>query len=265
MKDLKKILVLSLTALIILSAGSSTFGALHAPSRFNVDTWYTIDPDPPLFQVMYDREDFSYPAYTIQGDYFLNDQTFVYGVYGDDDDASMTMTMLAGSYLFDSGFFAGLAYMSIEASGSDGSFTIISPGYRWNLADEHNYVAFSLDYLITDTPLEDESQLDSADLDLHYFTDTYRFDAEIMAWEDDYTDGDFSAAFKASDQLTYGGELYVVGEGGNGSMGLTYTMDWLILDARISKDFAATPFCLDLGFLFQVTDGFHLGFDAYRT
>jgi hypothetical protein len=183
---MKRLLVILFAACLVLGISATALGAIHDsyrdPSRdlwnfaFEVpmypfiifDSWYTIDKQQPFYQVS------GYQSGTsnlIGGEYFLNDFTFVDGFSG-------SGTNLKGSYLFKAGFFIGGSILTGE-----GTETVLSPGYCYNLND-NGYIALSLDYYSDDTI----STTMGFEVDYKRYFDRARLLGQVYFSNEEYTD-----------------------------------------------------------------------------
>ncbi|HYH01694.1 MAG TPA: hypothetical protein VEC37_01190, partial [Bacillota bacterium] len=225
---MKTILQLFFLLTLLIWNSSGAWGMVHSSGEmFLTDTWYSVEPEQPSWQLAYQKLSGS-NTYIAKSDFYQNEHTFFQ--VNSSKIFRFKLWELAGSYLFDSGFFVGLAHSDTSSSDS----TLIAPGYRFNL-NEQSFVALSLDYLSS----SGADRVTGYDLDLHYYGDSFKFIGEIYRPRDDeaedtYVDAGFAIA------VTKG---LVVGCDYNNdyhdlSAGFTYNTKPLIIDYEYlnSKD-----------------------------
>jgi len=198
-------------------------GMPNSPIAQDIDTWYSIEDEKPFFSGGFtSAPDASSSSFT--GEYYQNDFFFLTGFYADDVGS---MSMVTGSYIFDSGFFVALVIENYTGA----TYYTLSPGYcrAW---DEGGYLAFSLDY-------DSEYGVEGLDVDLEYRADALLIRGELYIDEDfDYYGIEASLAFRVGEELTIGGEIELEdGSLDDLEVGATWKPGSWVFDLRVDEDY----------------------------
>jgi hypothetical protein len=260
---MKKLLILIFSVCLLLGVNLSAAAAPHSMTgNFNTwnwdvfgmmikmydqmatDTWYQVEEQTPKVKAF---AMFSDGDIVAGMDYSINDQTFLSIGTIDDGD----FTIMQGSYLFESGFFAGLAcYM-----GNSDDLYIVSPGYRFSIGDD-SYVALSLDYGFEDG----DHELLGYDLDAKYLFDNGKIYGQYYMFNDDFWDADvldLGVRYAINDAVVIGLDYSDVDGTSLFLAGLTWTTDRVIVDFQTGEVFEDTMTCLSG--LYKINDQFGVG------
>jgi hypothetical protein len=274
---MKRVLfVLALTALLVMAAHSMALGAIHhytdEISGGNLDaaatdTWFDLKKEAPKFLAGgYLESNYNY----IGAMYFLGDQTFVQALFSGGD------SIIEGSYLFKNNLFAGLSF---ETNGGN-EFSYTTLGYRFALNGD-NYIAASLDYLLSDFSGQDG--VSGYDLDAKFYGEKWKVFGQIYIAE--YQSGpfdgalitDFGANYGVSDTFVLGFVFFNIQVDGVVSseitefgVGFTWTPERWIVDALFESYEASGMVMLmtetesDFSIMYQASDKLYLGIENWR-
>jgi hypothetical protein len=171
------------------------------------------------------------------------------------DLSAFKTTFLNGSYLFNTGFFAGIKYGTITNSGDKIEQTVFSPGYRYSF-DDNSYIAFSVDYsdYINDTTTI------GYDLDFRYYQDTYKISGEVYKDEGENATAELETAFQFCDTFTAGLNLTYNGSHTDFMTGFTWNPNPVILDFIYGYD---GYHYMTINGMYYLTENFAAGLQVY--
>lgn len=220
---MKNILRLLIILLLLVFGSTGALGATHhLGERLTTDTWYSITPINPYWQLFFNTRADS-RAFSAGGEIFLDDQTFFWlnssKVY------RFELSELSGSYLFESGFFIGFDYYKTPNS----HVSLISPGYRFSF-NEDSYLAFSLDYESS----SDIHQVAGYDVDLCYYFKSAKLSGEVYRPKAGDTSIYIEVAFSPAEGWVIG--LDYTNIDNTYSAGFTYTHNPMIIDFQFYNE-----------------------------
>ncbi|HYH04357.1 MAG TPA: hypothetical protein VEC37_14800 [Bacillota bacterium] len=237
---MKKLSVLVLVSLLMLTVATGAFAAVHNSwgdfVNYSTDRdmgiatyggWYYIEPESPYF---IGNLKSTSKATDIGALYYLNDFTFAEVATIDDGEDAV----IRGSYKFDNGLIAGL-----DAGTKNDDYAMFSLGYFYALG-KNGFVAFSGDYDTSDTG----DGLLGVDVDFRYYTDKMRVFGQVynadknaaLAGGEDQTFIDLAVNYKLQENLVVGAGLSINDDTSVFSFGGTYSEGELVADGAFSYD-----------------------------
>jgi hypothetical protein len=256
---MKRISSLLLAGVLVLLFTTFAWGAIHDSNGdfsywgssssyvLMTDTWYWVGKDNPY----YVASGMTGPGNgntLVGGEYYVNDQTFA-EIWGGNGSA------IKGSYLTNSGFFAGMDYHMNNAN----SYTLFSPGYRLNVKD--GYVALSCDYASDGAAGKDYTK--GFALDYKIANENYRMFGQLyhdQYLNKNYADWTYEAA--AAKELVLALKLADYDKVPIFNGGLTWSPEIGIFDAKIGRNNAMNV--IDLSGLFLVNQRLYLGAETVK-
>jgi hypothetical protein len=293
-RKLKKLLILTLALSLTLLVAGSALAAVHNftgdfsnpylyPDYGYYDVaafegWYYIEKDNPSATVRgtFPAEQKSFDnAFGLE--YFQNDQTFINLSFIKNDTSGIDLgyDRLNGSYLFDNNFFIGVDSWFHSSNSS----TNLSPGYRFNLAQDAGYIAASLDYAVDKYIFNNEKGIIDYEIYGRYYTNNSRVYGQMVIANDDVLGYDskylmLGGVYKIFDNVVLGaifkkyeddpdyGSNYTCFE-----IGCTTAFNKLGAEFRYincnyddNSDYSA----LDCNILYSFTDKFRAGFEVEK-